>query len=113
MVMAKEKSRAEVYDELRRRFPSIGPPDLLVLTPGVSALIRIGGPGAPVEILDTTELGRIIREFGEFSEDNDPWGEHDFGSFTFRGEKLFWKIDDYAGQDGYRYVLTVMLADEY
>jgi hypothetical protein len=26
---------------------------------------------------------------------NDPYGEHDFGSFELAGEKFFWKIDYY------------------
>lgn len=30
-----------------------------------------------------------------FTEDNDPWGTHDFGTVTVRGEKLYWKIDYY------------------
>jgi hypothetical protein len=58
-----------------------------------------------------------VKEFSEFNEDNDPWGEHDFGSFFYESqelrEKIFWKIDDYNGQEGYNLVLTVMLAEEY
>ena len=30
--------------------------------------------------------------FDEFNEDNDPHGEHDFGSFELCGRKFFWKI---------------------
>ena len=48
-----------------------------------------------------------------FTEDNDPWHEHDFGAFEYKGEKMFWKIDDYHGNEGYDLVLTVMLASEY
>jgi len=62
------------------------------------------------EVLDILQK---VREFSTFTPDNDPWGEHDFGSFEHDGQKVFWKIDDYNGQDGYRLVLTVMLADEY
>jgi len=35
------------------------------------------------------------RGFDNFNADNDPHGEHDFGSFELEGEKLFWKIDLY------------------
>ena len=52
---------------------------------------------------------------------NDPYGEHDFGSFDYKGQKIFWKIDYY--DLNYEYmsenpadptitnrVLTIMLA---
>jgi Protein of unknown function (DUF3768) len=63
--------------------------------------------------------------FDAFTTDNDPYGEHDFGSFQLDGEKLFWKIDCVDKADPDRgaedpsdptttaRVLTVMLADEY
>ena len=63
-----------------------------------------------------------VQNFSKFTEDNDPYGEHDFGSFTVAGEKVFWKIDYYT-QDlsGWcepldpkcRRVVTIMLAEEY
>jgi hypothetical protein len=33
--------------------------------------------------------------FDDFNEDNDPHGEHDFGSFELCGRRFFWKIDYY------------------
>ena len=54
-----------------------------------------------------------VRNFSEFTEDNDPWKDHDFGSIKLNGHHVYWKIDDYAGHDGYDLVLTVMLAEEY
>ena len=63
-----------------------------------------------------------MRDFSEFTEDNDPYGEHDFGSFEACENKLFWKIDYYdenlqkwcdpLSPDCNR-VLTIMLAEEY
>ena len=73
-----------------------------------------------------------IAEFDAFTEDNDPYGEHDFGSVTvavdnlMTGEaethKVFWKIDYYEDADmeygtedklnAYR-VLVIMLSEEY
>lgn len=44
-------------------------------------------------------LMRAVRDFKEFSEDNDPHGEHDFGSIEMGGSKFFWKIDYYAKGD--------------
>ena len=73
----------------------------------------------------TMDLSRVIsmvRSYDVFNEDNDPYGEHDFGSFTVAGNKVFWKIDYYtqdlsSGCDpldpGCRRVLTIMLAEEY
>jgi Protein of unknown function (DUF3768) len=65
-----------------------------------------------------------VREYSAFSEDNDPYGEHDFGSFEIDGENLFWKIDYYdrllewrspdpADASVTRRVLTILLAEEY
>ncbi len=65
-----------------------------------------------------------VRLFSDFSADNDPYGEHDFGQFMIEGEKLFWKIDYYnldltagstdpSDSEQTRRVLTVMLASEY
>lgn len=65
-----------------------------------------------------------VREFSDFTEDNDPHGEHDFGAFSHNGDKFFWKIDYYAHDmmhgsenpadpDQTHRVLTIMLASEY
>jgi hypothetical protein len=76
-----------------------------------------------VQVLDDL-LGLIdeIRRFNDFNENNDPYGEHDFGTVYWLGEKVFWKVDYYNeslthGEDPLspkcRRVLTVMLASEY
>lgn len=63
-----------------------------------------------------------VRRFNEFTEDNDPYGEHDFGTVHWYGEKVFWKIDYYDQELKYgrnpldeecRRVMTIMLASEY
>jgi len=67
---------------------------------------------------------QAVRSFSNFSTDNDPWGEHDFGAVEIDGEKVFWKIDCYdltlaegspnpANEGVTHRVLTVMLANEY
>lgn len=63
-----------------------------------------------------------IRDFSTFTEDNDPYGEHDFGSLSVQGVKIFWKIDYYdealskwcdpLDERCHRH-LTIMLAEEY
>ena len=37
----------------------------------------------------------LVKNYSDFSEDNDPYGEHDFGSITHNNIKYFWKIDYY------------------
>jgi hypothetical protein len=65
-----------------------------------------------------------VQRFNEFSTDNDPHDEHDFGGFEIEGENYFWKIDYYAlDMDGgsedpadpekTTRVLTIMRAEEY
>jgi hypothetical protein len=65
-----------------------------------------------------------VRTFDAFTAENDPRGEHDFGSFHVAGRKLFWKIDYYdaamvfgsedpADPSKTTRVLTIMLASEY
>lgn len=67
-------------------------------------------------------LMEAVREYDKFKEENDPYGEHDFGSLVWEGKKVFWKIDYYdqalrCWEDPKsilcRRVMTVMLAEEY
>ena len=47
---------------------------------------------------DATRLDSIMKtvsEYADFDQGNDPYGEHDFGSFTFGGEQISFKIDYY------------------
>ncbi len=65
-----------------------------------------------------------VKSFNKFNSDNDPYGEHDFGSFEHAGEKIIWKIDYYntalkrrsdnpADPTKTVRVLTIMLEKEY
>lgn len=73
---------------------------------------------------DLKEIIAKVRNFDAFDENNDPYGEHDFGAFEFNGRKIFWKIDNYDRKFLYlspdvsnprltNKVLTVMYAEEY
>ncbi len=72
------------------------------------------------------EAVKATGEFETFEPDNDPEGWHDFGAVTIRGETVFWKIDLYEADSGFRYgaeapdnpettmrVLTVMMARDW
>ncbi|MGR3278487.1 DUF3768 domain-containing protein [Acaryochloris marina NIES-2412] len=41
------------------------------------------------------ELFRLVRIFDDFTPDNDPWKEHEYGRIEFKGEQYLWKIDYY------------------
>jgi hypothetical protein len=67
---------------------------------------------------------QLVASFNQFTEDNDPRGEHDFGSFELVNRKFFWKIDYYDERCEFgsedpsdpkqtTRVLTLMLASEY
>lgn len=65
-----------------------------------------------------------VQSFNNFTNDNDPHREHDFGAIELEGEKYFWKIDYYTPdlQGGSESpedpsltarTLTIMRVDEY
>jgi uncharacterized protein DUF3768 len=82
---------------------------------------------AGVDALPSDVKAMVIRRvatFSDFTSDNDPHKEHDFGSFALSGRKFFWKIDAYdkamefgsedpADPSKTTRVLTIMLAEEY
>ena len=73
---------------------------------------------------DKANIVSMVQNFNDFNEDNDPYGEHDFGSFDYKGEKILWKIDYYdlnnqyhsenpANPDITNRILTILLSCEY
>ena len=86
----------------------------LVQTQGICAL--------PLSV--QSAIREKVETFDDFTPDNDPHGERDFGAFDYEGERIFWKIDYYdrsltkgsedpADQSQTVRVLTIMLASEY
>lgn len=80
---------------------------------------------AGVRALDATDMIlTMVRRYSAFTPDNDPYAEHDFGSFRFAGETIFWKFDYYdldltmhssepADPTVTARVLTILLGSEY
>ncbi|NRB04682.1 MAG: DUF3768 domain-containing protein, partial [Rhodobacteraceae bacterium] len=105
----------QLNDAFRKGDPSV--PGQRFVTAGVIHLLN------QLDIPAETLIQRVA-QVDEFTEHNDPHGEHDFGAIEFHGRQLFWKID--ANDHNYnmgsndpinlsktRWVLTVMLAEEW
>jgi hypothetical protein len=97
-------------DELRQNLSQ----GRAMMTPGVAAL----GPEAVARIIKTIEV------YNDFCHANDPYQEHDFGSFDADGQTIFFKIDyfdkdltyhspDPGDPEVTERVITIMLAEEY
>ena len=110
--MIDSTSRIAELNDLCRK--AMGVAGRVFQTQGIGAL----PPDVQSAIREKVEL------FDRFTEDNDPYGEHDFGAFDFKGERIFWKIDCYdkacefgsedpADPTKTTRVLTIMLAGEY
>lgn len=100
----------DLNDAFRRSFSG----GRIMMTCGVAEL---------PDMVKATAL-QLVAAFDQFTNDNDPSGEHDFGSFELANRKFFWKIDYYdlrcefgsedpADPTKTTRVLTVMLACEY
>ena len=109
--MSPQLSIAQLNDVLRTTFLT----GRVLLTQGVAALPE----AVQAEIIDR------VRSFDVFTEDNDPYGEHDFGAFDHPvAGRIIWKIDYYdqamtSGSDDPAdpvktcRVLTILLGEEW
>lgn len=109
-----ETDRSSLIAEMNDRLRATGRGGFIVLTSGV-------------KILDDETVERIIkavRAFSDFTPDNDPHREHDFGVVYVDRHIVFWKIDYYdpsltqgsddpASEESTCRVLTVMFREEY
>ena len=95
-------------DELRALLPSLPRPHRMVMTEGVRSLCAIG----------KRDVLRKIKEAKDFTEDNDPYGEHDTIFVELDDQNYICKIDYYDSnfkwheENGNR-VFTIMHASEY
>ena len=89
---------------------------------GGKVLLTAGADALPSHV--KALVLRRVATFSEFTADNDPHGEHDFGTFELAGVSYFFKIDYYAldmeggsedpaDPEKTTRVLTIMRADEY
>ena len=100
----------QLNDALRRT----GTGGRIVITRGIRAL--------PPE--KVRKILFAVKPYDAFTEDNDPYKEHDFGSDEIDGARIFWKIDyhdqtlsvhspDPSDPAVTERVLTIMLAEEW
>jgi hypothetical protein len=89
---------------------------------GGQVLMSAGVSELPMDI--KAEALLAVRSFNDFNGGNDPYSEHDFGSFDVAGDTFYWKIDYYdidcrygsedpSDPEKTSRVLTIMLASEY
>ena len=106
--------RAERIRVLNDNFRATFLGGTVVMTQGVSEL--------PLDMKAQAVL--VVKTFKDFTRDNDPYGEHDFGHFELANDTFYWKIDYYDPQCRFgsedpsdpektTRVLTIMLAAEY
>src|SRR6185436_4462802 len=74
----------ELNDRFRAYIGSIG------LSPGAGLLLVTRGVAARGDDFVTRALDATLA-FDNFTDQNDPYREHDFGNFELDGETIFWK----------------------
>jgi len=96
--------------------------DHKALTGSTKTLVTRTVAALPEDTL--ARLRAAVVQFDAFTDDNDPYGEHDFGAIELEGERYFWKIDYYdrslrfgaedpSDTSETMRVLTLMHASEY
>ena len=109
-----ETGRSQRIAELNDRFRQTLAGGRIVMTHTVSAL----------EESTKFRILSLIRQFEDFTPDNDPYGEHDFGAIESDGDRFFWKIEyfdknlkmhspDETVEEVTTRVMTIMRAEEY
>ena len=118
MNIIKEQRIAEQNDWFRKKYAEDG----VSATEHGKHIMTRGCFTLPME--KQLELIKLVQGFDKFTEDNDPYGQHDFGSVDMDDTKYFWKIDYYDTEYKYgspaandpsvtRRILTIMRSDEY
>jgi len=119
-VTAYRATVASLNDDMRAKITSPAP-NIAIMTAGILAEVD---SNPALAFAKQIELMAIIANFADFTEDNNPHGERDFGAFDWQGIRCFWKIDCYdKAADGGSpnpadpavtcRILTILRADEY
>ena len=101
---------ATLNDNFRKTFTGCQ----VLLTAGIAA----------ISSEDKANIISMVQNFNDFTPSNDVYGEHDFLSIDYKGNKIFAKIDYYdlnyefmsenpANPDITNRVLTILLSCEY
>ena len=101
---------ATLNDKFRRSFIN----GEVLLSAGIAAM----------DAEDKANIISLVQNFNDFTPSNDVYGEHDFLSIDYKGNKIFAKIDYYdlnyefmsenpANPDITNRVLTILLSCEY
>ena len=109
-----DRDKSEAIRKLNDAFRLTMMGGTVVITAGIAALAA----NLQLQIIEA------VKSFDAFTEDNDPWGEHDMGAFQIDGRRIFFKIDYYdltrsmhaadpTNAATTERVLTIMLAEEY
>ena len=89
-----------------------------------SGIVHMTNGTAALGLETVNAIFLAVSKFSAFTEDNDPYGEHDCAVMEVEGHKIIWKIDTYDRSRTYHSpdaadpkvtvrILTVMLASEY
>lgn len=121
----------EGLDKLKQKMQEPSKPDIAETIALLNDTLRSTGVGGKLVVTKGVaalrELSAVyqqVKTFNTFDKDNDPYGERDFGRFTFRGVEIFWKIDYFdsdlisespnpADPTVTTRLLTILLASEY
>jgi hypothetical protein len=109
--------------ESRERIRDLNDAFRKTLDPKLGKMMLTAGVAGLSDDVRATAI-QMAATFNAFTPDNDPLGEHDFGSFDIADQKFFFKLDYYDrnlefGSDDpadpakTMRVLTLMLAEEY
>lgn len=85
---------------------------------GKNKIIFAGSCAQSLEENEKLEVLDIVKKYNNFDVSNDPYLEHDFGSFEYKGESYFFKFDYY--DDDFKYykfnglrVLSILRSCDY
>lgn len=90
-------------DEIRQQgLFGPGQDSLLIITPGIAEL-------------GNTAIDQLIvklMQFDAWDQGNDPYGDRDFGTLTWEGQKVFFKFDPHESDPQAR-IITLLRPSEY